>query len=74
MSRAHRTSAGAGTPPAEVRELLRLMGTGALDETIARELGLSARTLRRRITRLQRVLGARSRFQMGVVAAERGWA
>jgi DNA-binding NarL/FixJ family response regulator len=60
-------------PTAETRQLLRLMGTGALDETIAREMGVSVRTVHRRITRLQELLGARSRFQLGVIAHERGW-
>lgn len=60
-------------PTAATRRLLRLMRTGAIDETIARELGVSLRTVHRRITRLQDLLGARSRFQLGVIACERGW-
>ncbi|MFE2758229.1 response regulator transcription factor [Actinosynnema sp. NPDC059335] len=60
-------------PTATTRQLLRLMGTGALDETIAREMGVSVRTVHRRITRLQELLGVRSRFQLGVIARERGW-
>jgi DNA-binding NarL/FixJ family response regulator len=60
-------------PTAATRRLLRLMRTGAIDETIARELGISLRTVHRRITRLQNLLGVRSRFQLGVIACERGW-
>ncbi|KOX15339.1 hypothetical protein ADK67_41565 [Saccharothrix sp. NRRL B-16348] len=60
-------------PTAATRDLLRLMRTGAIDETIARELGVSLRTVHRRITRLQTLLGARSRFQLGVIACEQGW-
>ncbi|MEV8438006.1 LuxR C-terminal-related transcriptional regulator [Actinosynnema sp. NPDC051121] len=60
-------------PTAGTRRLLRLMRTGAIDETIARELGVSLRTVHRRITRLQNLLGARSRFELGVIACERGW-
>lgn len=60
-------------PTAATRSLLRLMRTGAIDETIARELGISLRTVHRRITRLQNLLGVRSRFQLGVIACERGW-
>jgi DNA-binding NarL/FixJ family response regulator len=60
-------------PTAGTRHLLRLMRTGAIDETIARELGVSLRTVHRRITRLQNLLGARSRFELGVIACERGW-
>jgi len=60
-------------PTAATRRLLQLMRTGAIDETIARELGVSLRTVHRRITRLQTLLGARSRFQLGVIACEQGW-
>jgi len=60
-------------PTDATRHLLRLMRTGAIDETIARELRVSLRTVHRRITRLQNLLGARSRFELGVVACERGW-
>ncbi len=60
-------------PTPATRRLLRLMRTGAIDETIARELGVSLRTVHRRITHLQNLLGARSRFQLGVIASELGW-
>lgn len=60
-------------PTPATQRLLRLMRTGAIDETIARELGVSLRTVHRRITRLQNLLGVRSRFQLGVTACERGW-
>ncbi|XVS61524.1 hypothetical protein ACQPYE_24875 [Actinosynnema sp. CA-299493] len=60
-------------PTDSTRRLLLLMRTGAIDEAIARELGVSLRTLHRRITRLQNLLGVRSRFQLGVIACERGW-
>jgi DNA-binding NarL/FixJ family response regulator len=60
-------------PTDATRHLLRLMRTGAIDEAIARELGVSVRTVHRRITRLQNLLGVRSRFQLGVIARERDW-
>lgn len=60
-------------PTDGTRRLLLLMRTGAIDEAIARELGVSPRTVHRRITRLQNLLGVRSRFQLGVIACERGW-
>lgn len=64
----------AGLEPTDAtRRLLLLMRTGAIDEAIARELGVSLRTVHRRITRLQDLLGVRSRFQLGVIACERGW-
>lgn len=59
--------------PADDRRLLTLLSAGLTDHAIARDLGVSERTVRRRITRLQAVLGGRTRFQLGVQAARRGW-
>ena len=47
--------------------------TGAHDEQIARKLGISLRTVRRRVADLMTELGADTRFQAGVEAARRGW-
>lgn len=55
------------------RELLHLLAGGATDEAIARKLGLSTRTVRRLMSELMTSLGASSRFQAGVEAANRGW-
>lgn len=55
----------------ECRELLALLATGATDESIARQLGLSVRTVQRRMRRLEELLGARTRFQAGIQAARR---
>lgn len=60
-------------PTAATQFLLGLMRTGATDRAIARELGVSLRTLHRRIARLQSLLGVQSRFQLGVLAAELEW-
>lgn len=60
-------------PSAEDLAILGLFGAGAKDEVIARELGLSERTLRRRSADLLQRLGASNRFQAGVRAAKRGW-
>ena len=49
----------------------RLMATGAKDEAIARQLGLSARTVRAEITALVTGLGAKSRFQAGCLLVRR---
>lgn len=58
----------------DLREfLLRQLATGAQDEQIARQLGLSLRTVRRRVADLMSELGADSRFQAGVEAVRRGW-
>ncbi|WP_432039685.1 hypothetical protein [Streptomyces cucumeris] len=55
--------------PSEVLERLR---AGVTDEVAARELAISVRTYRRYIAEIMKVLGANSRFQVGVRAAELG--
>ncbi|WGY02391.1 LuxR C-terminal-related transcriptional regulator [Nocardioides sp. QY071] len=60
-------------PVEAYRSLLTLLAAGLTDDAIARELGVSDRTVRRRLAHLQEVLGAASRFQLGVQAARNGW-
>ncbi|MFJ2031727.1 LuxR C-terminal-related transcriptional regulator [Streptosporangium sp. NPDC087985] len=55
------------------REVLRLLSMGHTDETVARKLDVSVRTLRRITAELMERLDARSRFQAGCLAATRGW-
>jgi DNA-binding CsgD family transcriptional regulator len=55
------------------RRIVTLMAAGATDDAIARRLGLSRRTVVRRVAVLQGQLGATTRFQAGVQAAQRGW-
>ncbi|GAA1718236.1 LuxR C-terminal-related transcriptional regulator [Kribbella sp. NPDC056951] len=55
------------------QEVLRLMAVGSTDEHAAAQLGISVRTVRRMVAQLMNRLGARSRFQAGVKAADRGW-
>jgi len=52
--------------------LLSLLATGLKDEAIARQLGVSLRTVHRRTSGLSESLGARTRFQAGVLAERRG--
>ncbi|MFG2096487.1 LuxR C-terminal-related transcriptional regulator [Streptomyces sp. NPDC048612] len=52
--------------------VLRMFAAGLKDRAIARNLGVSDRTLRRTITPLLTKLGAESRFQAGMMAVERG--
>ncbi len=59
--------------PQEFRDLVRLLSLGLTDRAIARELGVSERTIGRRVTRLQEHLGADTRFQLGLQIATRGW-
>jgi hypothetical protein len=55
------------------RLLLDQLAGGAKDEQIARALGLSLRTVRRRVADILNELGVDSRFQAGVEAVRRGW-
>ncbi|MEU9760887.1 LuxR C-terminal-related transcriptional regulator [Streptomyces sp. NPDC047985] len=55
------------------RAVLELLGQGMTDDAIARQLGVSVRTTRRITADLMQRLGARSRFEAGVLAAGRGW-
>lgn len=54
------------------RLLLEELARGAKDEQIARTLGMSLRTIRRRVAELMLELGVESRFQAGVEAVRRG--
>jgi DNA-binding CsgD family transcriptional regulator len=62
-----------GTASNERSFLLRQLLSGAKDEQIARTMGLSLRTIRRRIADLMIELGADTRFQAGAEAVRRGW-
>jgi hypothetical protein len=53
--------------------LLAQLAQGAKDEQIARILGISLRTVRRRVASMMAELGVDSRFQAGVEAVRRGW-
>lgn len=54
------------------RTILALLAAGAPDATIARQTGVSQRTVERRVRALMDQLGAGTRFQAGVQAARRG--
>ncbi|GAA1689172.1 hypothetical protein GCM10009745_37650 [Kribbella yunnanensis] len=60
-------------PSLETKRLLTYLSAGLTDESIAREVGVSERTIARRIGRLQEALGAQTRFQLGVQASRQGW-
>jgi DNA-binding CsgD family transcriptional regulator len=53
--------------------VMTLLAEGWTDDVIARKLGVSVRTSRRITAELTQRLGARSRFQAGARAVERGW-
>ncbi|AKU15563.1 response regulator transcription factor [Luteipulveratus mongoliensis] len=54
-------------------DILTLLTSGAADATIARQLGISQRTVERRVRRMLDLLNAETRFQAGVQACKRGW-
>jgi predicted transcriptional regulator len=62
-----------GERASDRRLLLQQLANGAKDEQIARALGLSLRTVRRRVAEILEELGVNSRFQAGVEAVRRGW-
>jgi DNA-binding CsgD family transcriptional regulator/sugar-specific transcriptional regulator TrmB len=55
------------------KELLKLLAGGLTDEAAGNRLGVSARTVRRQMAVLMERLGATSRFEAGLKAAQRGW-
>ena len=63
---------GDGEGPDRRARILELLMMGAKDESIARALNISLRTVRRRISELLDELGATTRFQAGMEAARRG--
>lgn len=70
---------GTGAPTArgeisdEDRKLLSLLVAGMTDEAAGARLGMSRRTVVRRMQHLMETAGAQSRLQLGWRARERGW-
>ncbi len=60
------------TPSPLEHEVLRLLAGGHKDESIARRVGMSLRSVRRVIAKISQELDTSSRFQMGVRAIQRG--
>jgi DNA-binding NarL/FixJ family response regulator len=54
------------------RVLIKLLNDGYTDGAIARKMGVSDRTIRRLNAQLMKKLGARSRFEAGVMATKMG--
>ncbi|MFG2102311.1 LuxR C-terminal-related transcriptional regulator [Micromonospora echinaurantiaca] len=65
--------ARAGEPTPQEKALLHLFADGHTDESAARQLGISARSVQRLMNALTERLQASSRFQAGVEASRRGW-
>lgn len=55
------------------RQVLALLASGMKDRAVAHALGVTERTIGRRVTDLMERLDATTRFRAGVRAAQRGW-
>lgn len=55
------------------RRILTMLASGAKDETIARHLGVTERTVRRHVRVILSRLGARTRLEAALHARDRGW-
>jgi DNA-binding NarL/FixJ family response regulator len=58
---------------ARLRPVVTLLAQGHKDESIARRMGVSTRTVRRFISAAIDALHAQGRFRAGVHAERRGW-
>jgi transcriptional regulator TrmB len=70
------TSSDAPAPadlPEEDRRLLSLLVAGLTDEAAGARIGMSRRTVVRRVRQLMAATGSQSRLQLGWRARERGW-
>jgi DNA-binding CsgD family transcriptional regulator len=68
-------AAAPGAPPpltGQHQTIVRCLADGATDQAIARQLGITTRTVARRINEIYEALGVQSRFQAGAMARRRG--
>jgi len=74
-----RSAHSVGTGPEDslaadtVRDVVKVLADGLSDGAAARKLCISERTLRRRVAAVIDLLGATTRFEAGVKAAQHGW-
>lgn len=60
-------------PPDDELEVMRFVVEGLTDLAIARRIGVSIITVRRRAARFRKRLAAATRIEAAVLAAKRGW-
>jgi len=63
----------AAGPDTDDLALLALMLSGLTDEVVGKQLGMSGRSVQRRLRSLMDFTGSTSRMQLGWEASERGW-
>jgi DNA-binding CsgD family transcriptional regulator len=69
----HSSDRGQDPTASDIRKsVARMLATGCADEAAARRLGMSLRTYRRHVASLLADLGARTRFQAGLLAYRHG--
>jgi hypothetical protein len=79
FAQAWRSSRSVGLGPEDsiavdnVGETMAILQSGVTDEVAALRLGISVRTVRRRVATVMELLGASSRFEAGVKAVKAGW-
>jgi DNA-binding CsgD family transcriptional regulator len=71
--RLHAAADAADEEEREARTVVGLLAAGLGDARIAHPLGVSERTVRRKVAMALTLLGAETRFQAGLRAKERGW-
>ncbi|MCP3820396.1 LuxR C-terminal-related transcriptional regulator [Streptomyces sp. A3M-1-3] len=62
-----------GGPGKSDRDMLTMLAAGMKDRAIARALGITERSVTRRVAHLLNTLGAETRFQAALRAAKLGW-
>lgn len=67
------SDSGTGELDERTQRVLVLLAGGLKDESIARALGTSRRTVQKHVSLIMAALGARTRFQAAVRARDRGW-
>lgn len=60
-------------PLLEEIEVMQLVASGLKDDSVARCLGVSVITVRRRIRQFRERVGAESRVEAAVIGVRRGW-
>jgi DNA-binding NarL/FixJ family response regulator len=72
MVREHQVAEGAGITSEELK-VVELIASGLTDKAVARRIGVSVVTIRRRATSFRKKVGARTRPEAVAIAVGQGW-